>query len=151
MKRMTLLVIALALAAPAVVCANEPASTTASTTASAPARSASPSRSTKPATPATAAPATQVAAAATGNRAHDRLTLDSTAITGNRELPKVMSIVPWKEAEAPQGPDRPMGSLIEEVLSPIDRAEFQREVTYYRDLTVPKSATQSSTPGAIKP
>lgn len=146
MNRMTMLVVALALAAPVVVCANEPASTTASV----PARSASPSKSTKPATPATA-PATQVAAASAGNRAHDRLTLDSTAITGNRELPKVMSIVPWKEAEAPQGPDRPMGSLIEEVLSPIDRAEFQREVIYYRDLTAPKSVTQSPTPGATKP
>ena len=150
MKRLTLLVIALALAAPAMVRANEPASTL----APAPTRSASPAKSTKPATPATpatAAPATQVAAATTGNRAHDRITLDSTAITGNRELPKVMSIVPWKEAEAPQGPDRPMGSLIEEVLSPIDRAEFQREVIYYRDLTAPKSVTQSPTPGATKP
>lgn len=143
MKRMTLLVVALALAAPAVVRANEPAST--------PARSASPAKAAKPATAATGAPATQVAAAGAGNRAHDRLTLDSTAITGNRELPKVMSIVPWKEAEAPQGPDRPMGSLIEEVLSPIDRAEFQREVVYYRDLTAPKSVTQSPTPGATKP
>ncbi|MFO1393109.1 MAG: hypothetical protein U1F09_05005 [Steroidobacteraceae bacterium] len=147
MKRMTLLVVALALAAPAVVRANEPASAP----ASAPARSASPAKAAKPATPATGAPATQVAAAGAGNRAHDRLTLDSTAITGNRELPKVMSIVPWKEAEAPQGPDRPMGSLIEEVLSPIDRAEFQREVVYYRDLTAPKSVTQSPTPGATKP
>ncbi|HQR24022.1 MAG TPA: hypothetical protein PK163_04500 [Steroidobacteraceae bacterium] len=146
MKRMTMLVVALALAAPAVVRANEPASTPAST----PARSASPAKAAKPATPATVAPATQVAAT-TGNRAHDRLTLDSTAITGNRELPKVMSIVPWKEAEAPQGPDRPMGSLIEEVLSPIDRAEFQREVVYYRDLTAPKTVTQSPTPGATKP
>jgi hypothetical protein len=145
MKRMTLLVIALVLTAPAVVRANEPASTPSSS-----ARSASPSKAAKPVTPATAAPATQVAAA-TGNHAHDRLTLDSTAITGNRELPKVMSIVPWKEAEAPQGPDRPMGSLIEEVLSPIDRAEFQREVIYYRDLTAPKSVTKSPTPGATKP
>ena len=149
MKRMTLLVVVLALAAPAAVYANELASTPASTPRSAAMRSAPPAKAAKPMTPATAAPATQVAAA--GNRAHDRLTLDSTAITGNRELPKVMSIVPWKEAEAPQGPDRPMGSLIEEVLSPVDRAEFRREVAYYRDLTAPKSATKSPTPGANQP
>jgi hypothetical protein len=68
-------------------------------------------------------------------RAMDRLELDSTAITGNRELPKVMSIVPWKAAEPPAGPDRPMGSLIEELLSPLDRDEFRREITYFRDLT----------------
>jgi hypothetical protein len=65
----------------------------------------------------------------------DRISLDSTAITGNRELPKVMSIVPWKSAEPPDGPDRPMGSLIEEMLAPVDRDEFRREITYYHGLT----------------
>jgi hypothetical protein len=76
----------------------------------------------------------------------DRLKLDTTEITGNRELPKVMSIVPWKAAEPPAGPDRPMGSLIEEVLSPVDREEFRREITYYRDLTS-QSSTDSTTAG----
>jgi hypothetical protein len=85
----------------------------------------------------------------------DRLQLDSTAVTGNRELPKVMSIVPWKAAEPPAGPDRPMGTLIDEVLAPIDRDEFQREVGYYRDLTSqrppvpPKDPSPSS--GASQP
>jgi hypothetical protein len=82
-------------------------------------------------------------------RAVDRLQLDSTAITGNRELPKVMSIVPWKAAEPPSGPDRPMGSLIEEVLSPLDRDEFLREITYFGDLTS-QSADRSS-PGVQQP
>jgi hypothetical protein len=97
---------------------------------------------------------TPLASAATGQnplRAHDRLQLDSTAITGNRELPKVMSIVPWKEAEPPGGPDRPMNSLIDEILAPLDRDEFQREVTYFRDLTSPVSPVPSSpSPGAPK-
>jgi hypothetical protein len=70
-------------------------------------------------------------------KAVDRLNLDATAITGNRELPKVMSIVPWKAAEPPGGPDRPMGSLIDELLAPLDRDEFRREITYYRDLATP--------------
>ncbi len=61
-------------------------------------------------------------------KAVDRLQLDATAITGNRELPKVMSIVPWKAAEPPGGPDRPMGSLIDELLAPLDRDEFRREI-----------------------
>ena len=65
----------------------------------------------------------------------DRISLDATAITGNRELPKVMSIVPWKSAEPPAGPDRPLGSLVEELLSPLDRDEFRREITYYDSLT----------------
>jgi hypothetical protein len=82
-----------------------------------------------------------------GRRAIDRLELDTTAITGNRELPKVMSIVPWKPAEPPGGPDRPMGSLIEEMLSPVDRDEFRREITYYRELT----SQSSQVAGAAAP
>jgi hypothetical protein len=103
----------------------------------------------KPAAP------TKVASAGKDARALDRLQLDPTAITGNRELPKVMSIVPWKAAEPPGGPDRPMGSLIDEVLAPVDRDEFQREITYFRDLTsqspaIPTTPTSPS-PGATKP
>jgi hypothetical protein len=108
----------------------------------------------EPPAPAATAPA-RVASADQGQRAHDRLQLDSTAITGNRELPKVMSIVPWKAAEPPGGPDRPMGSLIEEVLAPVDRDEFRREITYFHDLTTQSSPvpakTASSSPGATQP
>jgi hypothetical protein len=82
-----------------------------------------------------AAQSTDAPAAKRADRAMDRLELDATSITGNRELPKVMSIVPWKTAEPPAGPDRPLGSLIEEVLSPVDRDEFRREITYFRDLS----------------
>jgi hypothetical protein len=93
-----------------------------------------------------AALATDAPAPARPERALDRLELDPTAITGNRELPKVLSIVPWKAAEPPSGPDRPMGSLIEEVLAPVDRDEFRREITYFRDLTSQSSDRPS--PGA---
>jgi hypothetical protein len=96
--------------------------------------------------PAKTAPGTT---AASEKRVMDRLQLDPTAITGNRELPKVMSIVPWKAAEPPGGPDRPMGSLVEEVLSPLDRDEFRREITYYRDLTSQSAPVVA--PGATQP
>ena len=86
---------------------------------------------------------------ATADKAIDRLQLDSTAITGNRELPKVMSIVPWKAAEPPGGPDRPLGSLIDELLAPLDRDEFRREINYYRDLASPTAAVSPvPVPGA---
>jgi len=84
---------------------------------------------------------------APGERVVDRLKLDTTAITGNRELPKVMSIVPWKPAEAPEGPERPMGSLIEELLAPVDRDEFRREITYYRDLTSQSNPSDAQAAG----
>ena len=100
-----------------------------------------------PPNPATAAPRPAGKESGAGaERARDRLQLDSTAITGNRELPKVMSIVPWKGAEPAAGPDRPMGSLVEELLSPLDRDEFRREITYYRDLT-----SQSVDPKTLAP
>jgi hypothetical protein len=88
-------------------------------------------------------------AAAKTDRAVDRLQLDATAITGTRELPKVMSIVPWKAAEPPAGPDRPLGSLIDEMLAPLDRDEFRREIRYYRDLASPASTESTvAVPGA---
>jgi hypothetical protein len=72
----------------------------------------------------------------------DRLQLESSEITGNRELPKVMSIVPWKAAEPPAGPDRPLNSLVEDVLRPIDRDEFRREIGYVADLRKPSEARE---------
>ena len=93
-------------------------------------------------------PETPVAANAPGERVVDRLKLDTTAITGNRELPKVMSIVPWKPAEAPDGPERPMGSLREELLAPVDRDEFRREITYYRDLTSQSNPSDAQAAGS---
>lgn len=107
--------------------------------------------------PPAAGPATKPAAAATAaapagkpsKRTVDRLQLDPTAITGNRELPKVMNIVPWKAAEPPAGPDRPLNSLVEEALSPLDRDEFRREITYYRDLTGQSAPVVA--PGATQP
>jgi hypothetical protein len=62
---------------------------------------------------------------------------------------QVMSIVPWKAAEPPGGPDRPMGSLIDELLAPLDRDEFRREINYYRDLASPTaSVSPVPVPGA---
>lgn len=61
----------------------------------------------------------------------DRLQLDTSVVTGNRELPKVLYIVPWKKAGLGEPPGRPFNSLLDEVLAPVDRDVFRREVTYY--------------------
>lgn len=72
------------------------------------------------------------AQAAPGRRpANDRLDLDTTIVTGNRELPKVLYIVPWKKADLGDLPAQPFNTLLDEVLSPVDRDVFRREVTYY--------------------
>jgi hypothetical protein len=59
----------------------------------------------------------------------DRVELDQTTITGNRELPNVMVIVPWKES-GPGAPGNPGTSLLDEALAPLDREEFRRELQY---------------------
>jgi hypothetical protein len=70
--------------------------------------------------------------AAPGKRAqNDRLDLDTTIVTGNRELPKVLYIVPWKKADLGELPAQPFNTLLDEVLTPVDRDVFRREVTYY--------------------
>jgi hypothetical protein len=65
----------------------------------------------------------------------DHLELDPTSITGNRELPKVMVIVPWKRADLGDLEGRPANSLLNEVLEPIDRDVFRREMRYFDALT----------------
>lgn len=95
----------------------------------------------------------RVATTVKPSTAVDRLHLESSEITGNRELPKVMSIVPWKAAEPPAGPDRPLNSLVEDVLRPIDRDEFRREIGYVADLRKPAEAreTPSAPPSPVSP
>ncbi len=61
----------------------------------------------------------------------DHLELDATSITGNRELPKVMVIVPWKRADLGELEGRPANSLLNEVLGPVDRDVFRREQRYF--------------------
>jgi hypothetical protein len=62
---------------------------------------------------------------------NDRLDLSATAVTGNRELPKVMYIVPWKKSDLGELPTQPFNTLLDEALTPVDRDVFRREVTYY--------------------
>jgi hypothetical protein len=64
----------------------------------------------------------------------DELTLGRTEITGNQELPKVLYIVPWQKAQPGELTGRPVNTLLDEVLAPLDREEFTRQVDYYGDL-----------------
>jgi hypothetical protein len=63
--------------------------------------------------------------------AADRVELQGTTITGNQELPKALNIVPWKPAETGELAGRPLNSLVDETLAPIDRDVFLRELEYY--------------------
>ena len=50
------------------------------------------------------------------------------------ELPKVLVIVPWQKAEPGDIVGKPVNTLLDEVLAPIDREEFVRQVNYYGDV-----------------
>jgi hypothetical protein len=110
-------------------------------------------------TPATAAPAgtpaprnppRAVAAgrapASAGQKAPgiDRLELGTATVTGDHEQPKVMYIVPWKKSDIGDLSGKPMNSLLDEALAPIDRDEFKREVAYYD--VVKSDASQNGAP-----
>ena len=68
----------------------------------------------------------------------DEIDLDRTEVTGNQELPKVLYIVPWKKSDPGNLTGKPVNTLLDEVLAPIDRSEFIRQVGYYDDLYVEK-------------
>lgn len=70
--------------------------------------------------------------------AEDRLKLDGAEIRGNSELPKVLNIVPWHKAEGPELIGRPVESLLDEALAPVDRDVFRRTVTYYGLIAKPE-------------
>jgi hypothetical protein len=66
----------------------------------------------------------------------DRATIDNTQIIGNRELPKVLYIVPWKKPAAGDLTGPSTESVLNEALAPIDRDVFRRQV-HYNTLTHP--------------
>jgi hypothetical protein len=120
---------ALALVASGVAAADDPALKTdapaapAAAPAEHPAPAAKAAESARPAKPAT-----------TDSRRFktvDKMVLDPTAVTGNRELPKVLYIVPWKKSDLGDLVGKPMNSLVDEVLAPVDRDVFKRQLRYY--------------------
>jgi hypothetical protein len=75
----------------------------------------------------------------------DKLQLGTATVTGDREQPKVMYIVPWKRSDIGDLAGKPMNSLVDEILAPVDRDVFKREVVYYK--AVQAEASQNGAPG----
>jgi hypothetical protein len=95
----------------------------------------------------TPAPKPTPAPAATPAPAQDRADIDRTQIIGNRELPKVLYIVPWKKPLPGDLAGRPGGGVLDEALAPVDRDVFRRQVQYDAQLQAPKAgATPAAAP-----
>lgn len=63
--------------------------------------------------------------------AQDQIDLEGARIFGNRDLPNITYIVPWKDDKLELMEVQPIGTLFDEALLPIDRDVFIREVEYY--------------------
>ena len=92
---------------------------------------ASPKASATPPAGSKSASSASPAAPAPNSRAMDTLDLGTTSITGNQELPKVLYIVPWKKSDLGDLVGRPVNTLLDEVLEPVDPEVFQRHLSYY--------------------
>ena len=88
-------------------------------------------------------------------KTQDRIELGTTQISGNRELPKVMYVVPWRKADLGEFAGRPPNSLLDEALTPVDRSVFQRQNRYFAALQAGSDASKappaSGTGGAAAP
>lgn len=120
---------------------SSPTSNPAPAPATAPAAPAGPGTNGRPGAPAARTPG--AAAATPRSRAQDRLELDTTQITGNRELPRVLYVVPWKRSDLGDLAGRPANSLLDEVLAPVDRDVFKRQNRYYDALKPDAAAGRS--------
>jgi hypothetical protein len=72
--------------------------------------------------------------------AQDRADIDRTQIIGNRELPKVLYIVPWKKPLPGTLSGRPVASVLDEALAPLDREVLRRQIAYHAQATAPAPA-----------
>ena len=82
-----------------------------------------------------------------GTKSNDKIQLDTTQISGNRELPRVMYVVPWRRPDPGEFSGRPPNSLLDEALTPVDRDVFRRQNRYYSALSG-EPGTPVSQPGA---
>jgi hypothetical protein len=119
--------------------AAKPAQPTAQAEAGEP-RAGVPKPTARPSKPGTAT-AVDSSGKGKGPGGSDRLDLGTATVTGDREQPKVMYIVPWKRSDIGDLAGKPMNSLVDEILSPVDRDVFKREVVYYK--AVQSDATQN--------
>jgi hypothetical protein len=83
--------------------------------------------------------------------AQDRADIDRTQIIGNRELPKVLMIVPWKKPLPGELAGRPLVSVLDEALAGVDRDVFRREVNYHAQASANLANRSATAPASANP
>ena len=64
-------------------------------------------------------------------QAQERLELEGTAIIGNKELPNILYIVPWKSVQRFEIETPAVISIMEQKPKALDRASFKRKIYYH--------------------
>ena len=66
--------------------------------------------------------------------AQDKLEMQGTRIIGNKELPNMLYIVPWKSIKPVEIQPPEIESVMHEPLQPLDRATLRRQLLYHDSL-----------------
>jgi len=74
--------------------------------------------------------------------AEEQKVMEGISIIGSKESPKALFIVPWKDAQAPMAPERPLNSLLNDKPLPVDPDVFRRYLRYYDQVHNSKLKTQ---------
>lgn len=66
--------------------------------------------------------------------AHAEEVSEGTKIIGTEESPAVLNVVPWQDRELggnPASGGKPISSVLDDALKPVDRGELRREIDYF--------------------
>jgi hypothetical protein len=70
-----------------------------------------------------------IAPAYAAKKKEEVVEMSGISIIGNRELPKTLFIVPWKNSEV--GVETELTNTLNEGMQPLDPEVFERELDYY--------------------
>ncbi|VAW69821.1 hypothetical protein MNBD_GAMMA09-2476 [hydrothermal vent metagenome] len=80
--------------------------------------------------------------------AEERINMETMSIIGNKELPNILYILPWKQANLPEMVELPLSSLINDALQPIDRQTMLRR-QYYKQVIQQQGVLQKELKTAV--
>ncbi len=75
--------------------------------------------------------------------AEDVIEMDALSIIGNKELPNVLYILPWKQNDLPDMLELPLSNLIDGALKPIDRPTTLRQIYYKQSISKKMEMSQA--------
>ena len=70
--------------------------------------------------------------------AQQRLDMQGTSIIGNKELPNILTIVPWKSAEPVSLSTPSFDSVLDEPPHTLERSTFQRQLDLFTTIYTEK-------------